>query len=50
MAKAIFKIMTGLDAGPVRLPLRALNADEINAIRQDFIDAGLADISLPRDQ
>ncbi|XP_052263540.1 N-acetylneuraminate lyase-like isoform X2 [Dreissena polymorpha] len=50
VAKAMFKILTGLDAGPVRLPLRSLKADEFNAIRGDLVDAGLTDVSLPTDQ
>ena len=38
----MFKILSGMDTGPVRLPLRNLTADEYEIMKKDFTDAGLA--------
>jgi dihydrodipicolinate synthase/N-acetylneuraminate lyase len=43
--KAMFNILSGMDTGPVRLPLRNLTADEYKNMKKDFTDAGLAGIA-----
>ncbi|XP_052815230.1 N-acetylneuraminate lyase B-like isoform X2 [Mya arenaria] len=50
VAKAMFKIFSGLDAGSVRLPLRQLSVAEYEAMEKDFRAAGLVEIALPREQ
>ena len=49
-AKAMFRELTGLDVGPVRLPLRELTKEETEALRKDFQAAGLADVAKPREE
>ena len=49
-AKAMFRELTGLDVGPVRLPLRELTKEETLALRKDFEAAGLADVAKPREE
>lgn len=47
-AKAMFRVLTDLDIGPVRLPLRELSKDEVDALHNDFKAAGLIDVAKPR--
>ena len=49
-AKAMFRVLTGLDIGPVRLPLRELTKQETDALRKDFQAAGLDNFAKPREQ
>ena len=49
-AKAMFKVLTGLDIGPVRLPLREPTIQETEALRKDFKAEGLADFAKPREE
>ena len=49
MAKSIFKILTGIDVGPVRLPLRQLTSAEYDAMKKAFEETGLISISQPRE-
>ena len=48
-AKAIFRILTGLEIGSVRLPLREFTKEQTEALRKDFQAAGLIDIAKPRE-
>jgi len=50
VAKSIFKILTGIDVGPVRLPLRHLTSAEYDAMKKAFEETGLISISQPREQ
>ncbi|XP_045213991.2 N-acetylneuraminate lyase-like isoform X1 [Mercenaria mercenaria] len=43
--KAMFNILSGMDVGPVRLPLRKLTTEEFENMKKDFTDAGLAGIA-----
>lgn len=43
--KAMFSILSGMDVGPVRLPLRKMTKEEFENMRKDFTDAGLAGIA-----
>jgi hypothetical protein len=44
VAKAIFAILSGLDIGPVRLPLTNLSPEQISDMKKDLVLSGLADI------
>lgn len=48
--KAMFRILTGVDVGSVRLPLRELTENEIESLRKDFQVAGLSDICKPKEE
>ena len=48
--KAMFRILTGVDVGSVRLPLRELTENEIESLRKDFQVAGLSDICKPTEE
>ncbi|XP_060584747.1 N-acetylneuraminate lyase-like [Ruditapes philippinarum] len=50
VAKYIFKILTGMDVGPVRLPLRQMSLDQFENMKKDFNSADLVNISQPREQ
>jgi len=49
-AKSLFKIYTGLDTGPVRLPLRSLTTQEYDAMKKELEATGLLDLAKPREQ
>jgi len=46
--KSVFKILTGIDVGPVRLPLRELTKAEYDAMKKDFDAVDLRDFTMPR--
>lgn len=48
ITKALFKILTGIDVGPVRLPLRALTSAEYKTLENDVIQAGIVDVARPK--
>lgn len=50
MVKSIFKILTGIDVGPVRLPLRQMTSSQFDAMQKDFAAAGLCQLAQPREQ
>lgn len=50
VAKSVFKILTGMDVGPVRLPLREMSPEQFENMKKDFQTAGLVDIALRREE
>ncbi|KAL4239967.1 hypothetical protein ACF0H5_000763 [Mactra antiquata] len=49
VAKSVFKILTGIDLGPVRLPLSQMLPERYDNMKKDFIAEGLADVAKPRE-
>ena len=47
-AKAMFTVLTGIDVGPVRLPLRQLDQQEIGKMKMDFEAQSLLEVARPR--
>lgn len=50
VAKSIFTVLTGIDVGPVRLPLRQMTSDQLEHLKKDVVAANLTGISMPREQ
>ncbi|KAL4239966.1 hypothetical protein ACF0H5_000762 [Mactra antiquata] len=46
--KAMFTILTGMDIGPVRLPLKPFSKEKFEQMKKDFTDAGLLEYAKPR--